>query len=169
MSAAKKHYRRRGEATFVLQITAMVDMLMIILVFLIKSYSTNPYEITPTDSLKLPASTSTLEPEEYLKLVVSKEGVFVEDEKIVDIFDLRLDQKSIDTNDTEFVRPLFEALDKHAEKGRSIATVNEAFEFEGKVVVQADRDLPYSLLKKIMYTSTLAGYANVKLAVLRLE
>jgi biopolymer transport protein ExbD len=61
---------------------------------------------------------------------------------------------------------LFKALDEQATKLKDIAKVNETMEFDGKILVQADRNMNYELLQKVLYTSMMAGYADVKLAVL---
>ena len=166
-----KIIRMRGNrtSTFGLQVTSMVDMFTIILVFLLKSYSTSAVQITPQEGLKLPTSTSNTEPVEALKLVVSQEGVFVKDEQILVFKKGKPDQADLDSNDSKFLRPLYEALNKEAENSKKIADLNDAVEFDGRVVVQADHKLPYSVLKKVMYTSMLAGYADVKMAVLALE
>lgn len=160
-----KYLNRRSESTFKIQITSMVDMFVILLVFLLKSYSTSPVNITPSDKLQLPVSNSTKDPVDVLKLVVSKAGIFVEDNKVVDLNQGKLDVKDVDAADTQFIRTLYSALDEQAKKARKIASVNEEVEFDGKVVMQADRSLPYELLRKVMYTSMMAGYSDVKIAV----
>jgi biopolymer transport protein ExbD len=157
---------RRAPSTFKIQVTSMVDMFVILLVFLLKSYSTSPVNITPTDKLTLPASSSTKDPVDVLKLMVSKAGIFVEDKKVLDLKDGVLDIKDVDASDTQFIRALYTELDLQAQKSRKIASVNETVEFDGKVIMQADRSLPYDLVRKIMYTSMMAGYADVKIAVL---
>ena len=121
--------------------------------------------ITPNDKLTLPASISTKDPTDVLKLVVSKAGIFVEDQKVADLLEGKLDVKDVDASDTQFIRALYTALDEQAKKARGIAAVNEEIEFDGKVIVQADRSLPYELLRKVMYTSMMAGYSDVKIAV----
>ena len=65
-----------------------------------------------------------------------------------------------------FFCELFEELDKKAQQSKDISKINETVEFDGKILVQVDRDLPYSVVKKIMYTSMLAGYYDVKFAVI---
>lgn len=160
-----KYMDKRLPSTFKIQITSMVDMFVILLVFLLKSYSTSPVNITPNDKLTLPASTSIKAPEEVLKLVVSKEGIYVEDEKVVELAEGVLDVKDVEANDTQFIRALYSALDEQAKKARGIASVNEELEFDGKVIMQADRSLPYDILRKVMYTSMMAGYSDVKIAV----
>ncbi len=160
-----KYMDRRLSSTFKIQVTSMVDMFVILLVFLLKSYSTSPVNITPSDKLQLAVSTSTKDPVDVLKLVVSKVGIFVEDKKIVDFNQGALDVKDVDAADTQFIRTLYNELDEQAKKARKIASVNEEIEFDGKVIMQADRSLPYELLRKVMYTSMMAGYSDVKIAV----
>ncbi len=161
-----KYLDKRAPSTFKIQITSMVDMFVILLVFLLKSYSTSPVTINASNDLTLPASTSTKDPVDALKLVVSKTGIFVDDKKIVDIAQGNLTTKDIDSTDTNFIKALYEALDEQAKKSKNIAKQNETVEFDGKVVMQADRNLSYTLLRKVMYTSMLAGYSDVKIAVM---
>jgi biopolymer transport protein ExbD len=165
----KKYMDKRSPATFKIQITSMVDMFVILLVFLLKSYSTSPVQLSPGKDMTLPVSTSTTDPVDVLKLQVSKNAIFVEDKKIVDLKDGQVDVKDIDQNDTQFIRTLYTELDGQANKSRTIASKNEEMEFDGKVIMQADRNLPYELLKKVMYTSMMAGYSDVKIAVLSKE
>ena len=162
----KKFIDKRLPSTFKIQITSMVDMFVILLVFLLKSYSTSPTQIAPDKNLTLPVSTSTKDPVDALKLVVSKGGIFVEDKKILELNQGAVDTKDVDASDTNFIRALYSELDAQAQKSKSIAKVNDTVEFDGKVIMQADRELPYELLRKVMYTSMLAGYSDVKIAVM---
>lgn len=162
----KKYMDKRSPATFKIQITSMVDMFVILLVFLLKSYSTSPVQLTAGKDMTLPVSTSTKDPTDVLKLQVSKNAIYVEDKKVVDLKDGVLDVKDVDQNDTQFIRSLYTELDGQANKSRTIASKNEEMAFDGKVVMQAERTLPYELLKKVMYTSMMAGYSDVKIAVL---
>lgn len=165
----KKYMDKRSPSTFKIQITSMVDMFVILLVFLLKSYSTSPVNVTPSDQLTLPASTSAKDPVDVLKLVVSKTGIYVEDKKVVELKDGAVDVKDVDASDTQFIRALYTELDTQAAKTRTIASKNDTVEFDGKVLMQADRTLPYELLRKVMYTSMMAGYSDVKIAVLSKE
>jgi biopolymer transport protein ExbD len=160
-----RYIDRRSSAAFKIQITSMVDMFVILLVFLLKSYSTSPVQITPNKDLTLPESTVQVDPEDVVKLVVSKSGIFVDEKRIVELKGGELLPEDADRTDAHFIRKLFEELDVQAKKTRNIASVNETVEFDGKILMQADRELPYALLKKVMYTSMLAGYSDMKLAV----
>ncbi|OFZ19012.1 MAG: hypothetical protein A2Z20_11570 [Bdellovibrionales bacterium RBG_16_40_8] len=161
----KKYIEKRAPSAFKIQITSMVDMFIIILVFLLKSFSTSPVNIVPNEHLRLPQSTASVDPVDVLKIIVSKSSVFVEDSKVADIANNEFDKSQLDVADKEFIRPLYEELDKKAQKAKDISKVNDTVEFEGKVLMQVDREMPYSLLRKVMYTSMLAGYYDVKFAV----
>lgn len=160
-----KYMDQRSASHFKIQITSMVDMFVILLVFLLKSYSTSPVNITPKEGLNLPESTASADPVDVVKLIVSQDAVFVENKKIVDLKKGQFGSSDLDAGDQKFVRPLFEALDEHAKHAKDISKVNDAFEFDGKILLQADRDLPYEALQRVMYTSMLAGYSDIKLAV----
>lgn len=160
-----KYNDLRAPSSFKIQITSMVDMFVILLVFLLKSYSTSPVIINPRDGLRIPESTATTDPVDVVKLIVALDGVFVEDKKVIELENGAVPKAQVDKNDASFIRPLFEALDERAKLAKNIQKVNDAFEFDGTVLLQADRTLPYEILQKIMYTSMMAGYAEVKLAV----
>lgn len=160
-----KYMDRRAPSSFKIQITSMVDMFVILLVFLLKSYSTSPVIITPAEGMTLSESTSSVDPVDVIKLVVSQDAVFLDDKKIIDLQKGKLGQADVDQADKSFIRPLYEAMDEAAKKAKEISKVNDAFEFDGKVLLQADRDLPYEILQRVMYTSMMAGYSDIKLAV----
>lgn len=166
-SGMARYMDRRTPSSFKIQITSMVDMFVILLVFLLKTYSTSPVNITPKDGLRIPESSATVDPVDVVKLVVSQDAVFVEEKKVMDLEKGRVPASLADANDPSFLRGLFEALDERAKLAQTISKVNDSFEFDGKVLMQADRDLPYELLQKVMYTSMMAGYADVKLAVVQ--
>ena len=157
------------KSTFILQLTAMVDMFTIIIVFLLKSFSTSAVNITPQKGLTLPQSSSYVNPVEGIKLVISKSGIFVEDKLIVPLQDGQLTAEQVESTDNQFIKELFTALDKQAEKSKEISEQNKDYKFEGKIVMQADSQLDYGLLKKVMYTSSMAGYGDMKLATLAFE
>jgi biopolymer transport protein ExbD len=164
-----KYNDKRTSSTFKIQITSMVDMFVILLVFLLKSYSTSPVNVTASADLTLPASSATKDASDVLKLVVSRAGIFVDSKKVADLQAGKLSDADVDPQDTQFIRSLYTELDTQAKKSRTIASVNETVEFDGKVMMQAERSLPYDLLRKVMYTAMMAGYADVKIAVLAQE
>lgn len=167
MRKAMKYYaQKRTAGYFKIQITSMVDMFVILLVFLLKTFSTSPVTISPKEGLRLPESTSPADPVDVLKMVVSTDGIFVEDKKILTFEkDGLIGKAEFDPNDPQFIRRLYEELNDRAKLAKSISKVNDSFEFDGKILVQADRTIAYDMLKRVMYTSMMAGYSDVKFAV----
>jgi biopolymer transport protein ExbD len=157
--------RKNQDGTFTLQITSMIDMFTIILVFLLKSYASSSVEIAVNQNVVLPSSTASQAPIEALKLVVSKTGIFVDDKEVAKIENGQILKPYLDSKDEKFVRPLYDALKAQADKSKAIAKQNSDVNFEGKVIFQADQTLDYKLLRKVMYTSSFAGYTDFKFAV----
>jgi len=160
--------RRRFElpkqkSTFGLNITSMTDMFTILLVFLLQTYSTSEVELIPENGLRLPQSTSSTNPVESIKLVVSKDLVKLDKTKIADMKNANFESKDIDPNDANFVLPIFNELDKIAkdEKLKDNPAVKE-----GRILLQADAALPYSVLRKVMYTASMAGFPQLKLVTI---
>ncbi len=165
--ARRKFWRQRHDnSAYELQLTAMVDMMTIILIFLLNSYSTSAIQLTPADRLALPVSFSASSPLEALKMVVAKHGIYVDDERIVEMNEGVLSAKDTDAKDPQFIRALFTALDKAAQKTKDIATKNEDMKFDGKIIVQVDKAVNYKVLKKALYTAAIAGYNDAKFAAI---
>jgi len=167
MSAISEVIKKAKKDTgFALQLTAMVDMFTIMIVFLLKSYDTSTLEVKNVDNLVLPASISAEAPEEALLMLVSQKGIFVGDKKVADIVDGKVDLAFISKDDEDYIKPLFDELNAEAKKIEEISKRNPAVKFEGQIFMQADKALSYAILKKVLYTATMAGYGDLRLATL---
>ncbi len=162
MGSLNKLMKKPENSTFSLQITSMIDMFTIILVFLLKSYSSSSVDMTPSKALSLPSSTSQEISMEALKILVTKEAIYVDDKEVMKV-DARA---TASTEKDNLLKPLFDALTAQADKSKAISQKNENVQFDGKVIMQADQSLNYAFLKKVMYTSALAGYSDFKFAVI---
>ncbi len=157
--------RRKRHNTFVsnvtLNLTSMMDMFTIILVFLLKTYATEGSLTQPTDSLTLPKSTVTAPPEVALDLVVSNEVVMVNDKPIV-AWDKVKKQKGfvIEALRDELLYYATEANRMKKEMGS---------DFSGKIIIQGDKDIAYKDLVKIMATCGVSEYPNMRLVVYQKE
>jgi biopolymer transport protein ExbD len=155
-------YRTR-EVHTELNLTPMVDMFTIILVFLVTSISTSNVQVASVDNLVLPGSTATVEPNEALKLIVTSKGIYVDETKVMDLNNGML--AGLENKDPNFIKALYEELDKHAKKAEEIQKVNPELKFTGEYILQADQEVSYGTLKKVIYTSMLAGYADLRMGV----
>jgi len=151
----------KKNSTFTLNITSMTDMFTIMLVFLLQTYTTSTVEVIPADGVRLPASASSSNPVEAVKLSISGDALKIDRTKIADVKDADFLPQDLEPQDKNFIKPLFQELDKIAKDPNS-----KQFAKDGKILLQADRDLPYSTLRKVMYTASMAGFPQLKLVTL---
>jgi biopolymer transport protein ExbD len=142
--------------TFGLNITSMTDMFTILLVFLLQTYSTNDVQIDPVNGVRLPASNTTKNPVDGIKISLSPTELKFDQTKLANVQNNNFEASAIDPNDSKFIKPLFEALQKFNKENEKSMKV-------GKVLFQADQDLPYSAVSKVMYTASMAGFPNLKM------
>lgn len=161
--------RRRFEpnlnknSTFALNITSMTDMFTIMLVFLLQTYSTSEVQIIPEKDLRLPSSASLVNPTEAIKLSLSKDALKIDQTKIADIKNDDFLNQDLEDKDANFIKPLFSELDKIA---KSEKEKDKPHVKQGRILLQADRALPYQTLRKVMYTASMAGFPQLKLVTI---
>ncbi len=153
--------RHKTSAEGKLNLTSMMDMFTIILVFLLKTYATEGNLIQPTESLTLPKSTIQTAPETALDLVVSKEMVMLNDKPIADL-------KSVKKGKGYIIQSLRDELLFHAREARKME-VRYGVRFSGKVTIQGDKDMEYKDLIKVMATCGASEYPNMRLIVYQKE
>lgn len=168
LSETMKRFNKK-ESGVTVQLTSLVDVLTILLVFLLKSYSTSAVSPPMGEGIQLPESTSMEDPIEALRVVVASTGVFVNDEKVVDFENAKIISEDLSSSDPDLIVKLHERLEAEARKAEEIAKFNTTLDFKGEVLMQADKNVAYEVLRKVMYTSSLAGYGELKLATLAVE
>ncbi len=177
---------RRKHKDIELQLTSMLDVLVIILVFLLKSYSTSTNNFTTLPGLKLPLSASQDIPPDSLHLIITPEGMTFESVRIVE-FDLgagslgatdadaQYSLKPVDlAEDGRQIKPLYEALVKAKDRAELLRAKSKARDaqgnplpFDGILAIQADKRVHYDTIRKIMYTAATAGYKTFRLLALK--
>src|SRR5690554_2761699 len=78
--------RASGEAEGSLNINSLMDIMVIMLVFLLKSYGEEPLKAIDED-LKVPSSASQLNPEDSTTVTVTRTAILVNDKLAVDVKD----------------------------------------------------------------------------------
>lgn len=173
-SIKRRRFRRKVNKAFELQLTSMMDVMVIIVVFLLKSYNTSMNSFTTAAGLKLPISSSLDSPNDSLQVIVTPESMTVDNERVIDFVQTAANAGSNETTyqfkasdlDEEGKRivPLYDALMKAREKTEVLLAKSKARvdgkpnEFEGVLAVQADKRVKYDTIRKIMYTAGTAGY-----------
>lgn len=145
--------------SFTLNITSMTDMFTILLVFLLQSYAAGEVQIDPIEGLRLPSSNTEKNPIDGAKLSISPTELKFDQVLVAKVQNNQIEQAAIDPKDPNFIQPLFDQLKK-------FNTENEKLAKTGKVLLQADQELPFSTIRKIMYTASMAGFPNLKLVTM---
>ena len=158
-SRIKRHKTGPGEMK--LQLTSMMDMFTIILVFLLMTYSTHGQLINPSQDLTLPSSIIQHPPELGLDVTVSADWILVNG-KPVEL------TSNVMSYDGYIVPRLQSELRRYAKEALKMEEMYGT-KFSGKVTIQGDKNLPYKLLIKVMATCGQSDYPNMRLVVYREE
>lgn len=155
--------RLTGEVT--LTLTSLMDIFTILVIFFLKSFSVQPESnVTLSDKLKLPVSTSEKTIKQAVNLVISKDMIVVEGKPVMRVIEWEPEGTR---REELMIEPLYTALKKESDKIKYIATFNEAVEFKGEINLIADKDIPFSLLKKILYTAGQAEFGEFKFTAMK--
>jgi biopolymer transport protein ExbD len=144
-----------------------MDMMTIILVFLLKSFSSSTSNITFDSNLQIPRSETPLKPKLALAVTITKKVILVEGDAIAPINIGRVDPTvKRDGENGYYITPLVEILEKHSKREKKVAELTGGT-YEAQLMIIADQSTPYRLLTEIIYSCGQAGYANYRLLVLQ--
>ena len=82
---------------------------------------------------------------------------------------LQVDLEAVQNSDQLLIDSLYEHLMVKARQYEEISELNPNAGFTGRLVLEGDREIPFRLLKKILYTCGQAGFINQSLAVFQKE
>lgn len=169
---AKRRNAREPEIDF-LNITAMLDLMTIILVFVLKSLSAS--QTSQSDDLKLPVSVLTSEPsEEGVVVTISKTQLLVGDDT-TPLAKLasreQLAQTGLDAqykrsgpNDL-FIVPLAKVLGDYRERDKLIRAAKGLDASTSEAIVVADGQTPYRVLIEVLFTLGASEFGKYHLMV----
>ena len=150
-----------------LNITPMMDMMTIILVFLLKSFTASSTLVNLDQNLSLPPSQTRLEAKQAVPVTITKRVLLVEGEAIAPINNGRIDpQLKRDGDNGYYITPLVDFLSKIARREKKVAEMTGQ-PFTGELTIIADKHTPYRLLTEVLYSCGQAEYANYRLLVLK--
>jgi biopolymer transport protein ExbD len=174
-SIRSRRGRKKIEGAFELQLTSMMDVLVIILVFLLKSYAASTNSFQSAAGLKLPISASEDNPPDSLQVIVTPAAMLFDNEKILEFAQsaanvgsadatYSFNKRDLDEGGRRIV-PLYDALMKARDKNELLRAKSSARDkngkplpFEGFLAIQADKSIQYDTIRRIMYTAAAAGY-----------
>ncbi|HTQ35963.1 MAG TPA: biopolymer transporter ExbD [Steroidobacteraceae bacterium] len=139
----------RNRAAGELNLIPMIDILSVLVSFLLV-YSTEVEVVQNSKGIEIPQSIVTARPRQTVVVMLTKDALFVQGEKVADMAELRADKDTV-----------FKPLQQVLARPRVAGTAPEA---EPEVTVMADKSLPYEVLKKVMQTATIAGFVKISFA-----
>jgi biopolymer transport protein ExbD len=152
-----------------LNITPMMDMMTIILVFLLKSVTSTAAQTTQDANLVLAPSTTHMVAKQAIQVTITKRVILVEGEAVAPINNGRIDPaQKRDGENGFYITSLVGTLQKLSGRERKVAELTSG-KFESELMIVADRNTPYRLLTEILYSCGQAGYQNYRLLVLKLR
>lgn len=144
-----------------LLITPLVDMFVIIVLFLIANFSATGEVLMMTKDIELPEAVNVKEVEMVPVVMVSNDQVMVNSQSVGRVEDITRDEMLNIPQLEEKLRD----MKKQYEDLRSQAA-GETDGFKGDVNIQGNKDVPFKVLKKVMFSCATAGYSNINFAVL---
>jgi biopolymer transport protein ExbD len=152
--------KARGSSEVKLNITSMMDMFTIILVFLLKNFSTQGQIVTPATGLTLPASSVEKVAQEALNVKISKNSIAVENRMVID----EKEYSAIMEQQDFMIPELLAALTKYESEARKSAELFNK-NYTGEITIHGDVAIPYKVLTRVMYTCGQAGFPVMNLLV----
>ena len=160
----KKNRRGRKPERPHLLINSLMDVFTIILVFLLKSFGSDPVQIRESDDLKLPRTTE--EDSGLIDAVVigiSTKSIQVDDMKVADLRNGAVDESlKADGAESLLITPLQEQLKSRVEHLKLIAQRSGSQEFKGEALVVAHKGTKYRLITEVLYTAGQAEFQKFK-------
>lgn len=134
---------QESDAAFRPQLTSLIDVMTILLVFLLKSFSVEGQLVTPSKNLQLPVSMQKTTPEVLPAIEITRSSIMVEGRTLVD-------NEMVVQRDTTVIPEL----------SRWIASyVHQTGDTTGQhIMLQADRNVAFHVVRKVMATCSREGF-----------
>jgi biopolymer transport protein ExbD len=132
------------------QMTSLIDILTLLLVFLIQSFNAEGELVTPSSDLKLPLSSSREKPVPSLMIEITQKAV-VSEGKII------AQNSSFKNSESLLIQNIYSWLNSKK---------NLLSDKQKKIIIQCDRDIEFNIVKKVLYTCSKAGFTNFSVLVI---
>ena len=146
--------KQRNKTGLDMNLVSLIDIFTILIFFLMSS-AAGVEILTPGKGVSLPQSSTDKAPKETLVITVSGPDILVEGRRVASVNDAL-------AAEGDLIAGLKEELDLQA-KRVVIRAENQA---QGKAItIMGDKNIPYSLLRKVMVTASRADFSEVSFAV----
>ncbi len=141
-----------------LNVVPMVDMMTMLVIFLLQQFSSTGEVMYMQKDIKLPDASHGQMIEVAPVVAISAQQVVVTGSKVADIADLDRDSGYLN------IPGLEERLRDEKKRWEFIHKQDPSSKWDGVVNIQADRAVPFRIVKRVMYSCGVAGYFSVNFA-----
>lgn len=145
--------KRKGESTGMM-LTSLMDIFTVLVLYLLVNQSTG-VALTPPPWVVLPDSAVDTAPRESIVISLTQKDVLIQGEPVATIAEVNASPVADIDAIHQRILQIKEAADKEKEPS-GVST---------EVTIIADRSVPFRVLKKVMTSSSNAGYGKISLAV----
>jgi len=158
-SRRMKRMGRKKKIITKVNLTSLMDVFTILVFFLLVNSGT-PETLETPKQITLPESNLQTKPRETVVIFVSPDEVIVQGE-VVATLDEILESR---TRDVEGITARLEVLQQQI-----IGPNTQVVAGSQEITILADREVPFSVIERVMGTCTRGGYENISLAVMQKE
>ena len=145
--------RNRNQSMVDMNLVSLIDVFTILIFFLMSNVGVET--LAGTRAVQLPESMSQKAPKETVLVTITGSEILVGGKVVASVRDAL-------AVDSDLIQPLKAELDIEASR-EVILKENESD--SKRVTIMGDKDIPYRLLRKVMFTAARAGFSDVSFAV----
>jgi biopolymer transport protein ExbD len=149
----RAEHRARNKTGLDMNLVSLIDIFTILIFFLMSSGGVEV--LTSAKAVALPMSSADKSPRETLVITVSGADILVEGRRVASVSEAMAAK-------SDLIAGLKDELDLQAKR----QTIRADKQTQGRTVtIMGDKDIPYSLLRKVMVTAARADFSDVSFAV----
>jgi biopolymer transport protein TolR len=156
-AARMERHHKRHKRSGALNLVSLMDIFTILVFFLLVN-SSEVQTLPNAKDLTLPESIAEERARENVVIMVTDTDLLVQGRVVASIADV--------VNSNELVIPALKAALVNQSE-RELRQLSDEEAAQREVTIMGDKEIPYSLLKRVMATCTDADYGNLSLAVLQ--
>ncbi len=159
VAKAKLGHEGRKSSYAALNLVAYIDMMTMLVIFLLMSFSATGEILFVQKNIVLPDAQNWTDLERAPVIGVSKDVVTLDGAQVATADELNKDSATGDFK-------IADLHDKLVTLKNNYKLLHPSEDFNGIAIVQSDKNVEFKMLKKIMYSIAVAGYQNVNFAVI---
>jgi biopolymer transport protein ExbD len=152
----RAEHRGRGGAALDMNLVSLIDVFTILIFFLLSSAAGVETLVSPK-AVNLPLAMAEKAPKQTVLLVIAGDDILVDGRRVASVAEVMAAQGDV-------IPALKAELDV---LGTRVAVRAENKADQQAVTIMADKQMPYALLRKVMFTCARANFADVAFAVRR--